>query len=67
MPWKEHVKIDQRYMRPAEVHTLLGDPTKAYLTVKWKPHVTFKQLVKIMVTADITKQETGLQEVWKNA
>jgi GDPmannose 4,6-dehydratase len=65
--WYGHVKIDDRYMRPAEVHTLLGDPTKAAIMLKWRPQVTFKQLVKIMVQADIAKKETGLQEVWENA
>jgi GDPmannose 4,6-dehydratase len=65
--WNNHVKIDDRYKRPAEVHTLIGDAQKADILLKWRPNVAFRQLVKIMVVADINKQETGLEEVWKNA
>jgi len=64
--WNTHVLIDDRYKRPAEVHTLIGNAAKANSVLGWKPQVTFKQLVKIMVTADINQQETGLEEVWKN-
>jgi GDPmannose 4,6-dehydratase len=66
-PWREYVQFDGRYVRPAEVEVLLGNADKAARVLKWKSQVTFKQIVKIMVTADITKQETGLEEVWKNA
>jgi GDPmannose 4,6-dehydratase len=66
-PWRKYVQFDGRYVRPAEVEVLLGNADKAARVLKWKPQVTFKDLVKIMVTADITKQETGLEEVWKNA
>jgi len=66
-PWRDHVKFDERYVRPAEVHTLLGNPAKARYALNWKPNVTFKQLVKIMVQADITKKEDGLREVWESA
>lgn len=47
------VKIDPRYFRPAEVETLLGDPTKARLKLGWEPKVTFAELVTEMVRADL--------------
>ena len=51
--WEKHVVQDQRYMRPAEVDLLIGDPTKAEKKLGWKPKTKFKDLVKIMVEADI--------------
>ena len=51
--WEKHVTQDQRYMRPAEVDLLIGDPTKAEKHLGWKPKTKFKDLVKIMVEADI--------------
>jgi GDPmannose 4,6-dehydratase len=56
--YEKHVKIDQRYFRPTEVDLLLGDSTKAQKKLGWKPKVTFKELVRIMVTADL--QAEGL-------
>jgi GDPmannose 4,6-dehydratase len=53
MDWKEHVEIDPRYFRPAEVDLLIGDPTKAKQKLGWQPRTTFKQLVQIMVDADL--------------
>jgi GDPmannose 4,6-dehydratase len=47
------VSIDERYFRPTEVELLLGDATKAYEKLGWKPKITFKELVKNMVQADI--------------
>lgn len=47
------IRIDPRYFRPAEVEQLLGDATKAKKELKWKPKTTFKQLVKIMLDADM--------------
>jgi len=51
--WKKYVKIDPRYFRPAEVDLLIGDPSKAKRKLKWKPKTTFKQLVRLMVDADM--------------
>jgi GDPmannose 4,6-dehydratase len=51
--WQDHVKIDPKYFRPAEVDLLLGDPTKARTTLGWKPSVSFKELVHLMVDADM--------------
>ena len=47
------VRVDRRYYRPAEVDTLLGDPTKAKLKLGWEPKVTFPELVSEMVRADL--------------
>ncbi len=47
------VRIDPRYFRPAEVETLLGDPTKAKKVLGWEPKVTFEELVVEMVRADL--------------
>jgi len=51
--WKKHVEIDSRYFRPAEVETLLGDPTKARMRLGWTPKVSFRELVRMMVDADM--------------
>ena len=51
--WKKYVKIDPRYFRPAEVDLLIGDSSKAKKRLKWKPKTTFKQLVRLMVDADM--------------
>ena len=51
--WQDHVKVDPKYFRPAEVDLLLGDPTKVRTALGWKPSVSFKQLVHLMVDADM--------------
>ena len=53
LDWKKYVAIDKRYFRPTEVDCLLGDSTKARAKLKWKPKVGFKQLVRMMVDADM--------------
>ena len=53
LDWREHVKIDPRYMRPAEVDLLLADPSKARADLGWTPTVTFPELVALMVDSDI--------------
>ena len=56
LDWKEHVVLDPKYLRPAEVDLLLGDPAKARTKLGWKPRVTFKELVRLMVDADLESQ-----------
>ncbi len=56
LDWQSYVKIDQRYFRPAEVDLLIGDYSKAKKLLKWEPKVKFKELVKIMVDADMKKE-----------
>jgi GDPmannose 4,6-dehydratase len=53
LDWKEFIKHDPRYERPAEVDLLLGDPSKAKKILGWEPKVRFHQLVRIMVDADM--------------
>ncbi|GAT33835.1 GDPmannose 4,6-dehydratase [Terrimicrobium sacchariphilum] len=53
LDWKEFVKHDERYERPAEVDLLVGDPAKAKRQLGWEPKVKFAELVKIMVDADL--------------
>lgn len=51
--WRDYVEFDQRYLRPAEVDLLIGDPKKAREKLGWKPSVTFTELVHLMVEADL--------------
>jgi GDPmannose 4,6-dehydratase len=51
--WEDYVAFDERYLRPAEVELLIGDPTKAKEKLGWKPSVTFPELVNLMVNADL--------------
>ena len=60
LDWQDHVVVDAKYFRPAEVDLLLGDPTKARTALGWVPRVTFKELVRLMVDADM---ETGGQPI----
>lgn len=53
LDWKEFVKIDSRYFRPAEVDYLLGDSTKARAALGWKPKTSFRELVQMMVDSDL--------------
>jgi GDPmannose 4,6-dehydratase len=55
LDWREHVEIDPRYFRPAEVDTLCADASKAKRRLGWEPAVTFDELVRIMVDSDIEK------------
>ena len=58
LDWKEFVKHDQRYERPAEVDLLIGDGTKAKKLLNWEPQVRFDELVRIMVDADVATIES---------
>lgn len=51
--WRDHVELDERYLRPAEVDLLVGDASKAERALGWKPRTTFKELVRLMVDADM--------------
>ncbi|MRG92552.1 GDP-mannose 4,6-dehydratase [Polyangium spumosum] len=53
LDWQEYVRIDPKYFRPAEVDVLLADPTKAKEKLGWAPKVTFPELVRRMVDADL--------------
>jgi GDPmannose 4,6-dehydratase len=60
LEWEPHVEIDERYFRPSEVDVLLGDASRAAERLGWKPKVSFDELVKIMVDADIAELEDEL-------
>ncbi|NNF53305.1 MAG: GDP-mannose 4,6-dehydratase [Acidimicrobiales bacterium] len=51
--WQDHVVQDERFMRPAEVDLLIGDPSKAEKVLGWERKVSFDQLVKMMVESDL--------------
>ena len=53
LDWKQYVKIDKKFMRPAEVDLLIGDPLKAKKTLGWEPKTSFKELVHMMVDSDL--------------
>jgi len=57
LDWEEYVEYDKRYERPAEVDLLIGDPAKAKKQLSWEPKVKFKELVEIMVDADLKLAE----------
>ena len=53
LAWEDHVTIDEKYMRPAEVDLLIGNPAKAEKVLGWRPKTSFEDLVTMMVDADI--------------
>ena len=53
--WQEHVMVDESLLRPAEVTTLCGDASKARRILGWKPEVSFADLVRMMVDADLQR------------
>jgi GDPmannose 4,6-dehydratase len=55
LDWEKHVVIDQKFFRPAEVHTLLGNPSLAEKELGWKPETSFKDLVHMMVENDLKR------------
>jgi len=57
LDWRQYVDTDAKYFRPTEVDLLLGDSSKARKILGWRPTVTFKQLVKMMVDSDLKLAE----------
>ena len=53
LDWKKYVEIDPKLVRPAEVDYLCGDASKAKKVLGWTPQVNFKQLMEMMVDADL--------------
>jgi len=53
LDYRDYVVMDERFMRPAEVDLLIGDPSKAREKLGWKPKVSFPQLVQMMVESDL--------------
>ena len=59
LDWHDYVVQDERFMRPAEVDLLVGDPSKAGRKLGWEPAVSFEQLVQMMVDADLKLLQAG--------
>jgi GDPmannose 4,6-dehydratase len=59
LDWQKHVRLDPKFLRPAEVDHLIGDSSKARTTLGWKPEVDFAHLVTMMVDADLARLSTG--------
>lgn len=59
--YENYVEIDEKYVRPSDVHELRGDYSKAREKLDWKPETTFEELVQIMVDADISRWERWLE------
>ena len=55
LDWKKYVKVDPRFVRPAEVDVLLADASRARQELGWTPKVDFEQLVQMMVDADLER------------
>ena len=53
LDWKSHVEVDQRYLRPTEVDSLIGDPSKIQSELSWKAKTHWKELAELMVNADL--------------
>src|SRR6185437_6206332 len=64
LDYREFVKVDERYYRPAEVDLLVGDASKARRVLEWEPTYTFRDLIKEMVASDLT---TNTEEVSRTA
>jgi GDPmannose 4,6-dehydratase len=63
LDWREYVVQDPRFMRPAEVDLLVGDAGKAGRGLGWEPAVTFQELVRMMVDADLDLVQSGVRPV----
>jgi GDPmannose 4,6-dehydratase len=59
LDYKQHVRQDQRFFRPAEVDMLVGDPSKAGQVLGWEPSMTFQELIHNMVDADLDALKNG--------
>jgi len=59
--WETHVKVDTKFNRPSEVYALRGDASKAKQVLGWEPRVRFKELVRLMVRADMERISNGAQ------
>jgi GDPmannose 4,6-dehydratase len=64
LDWRDYVELDPKYLRPAEVDLLIGDAGKASRELGWNPRVTFKELVRLMVDADVSMVNRHEHEVF---
>jgi GDPmannose 4,6-dehydratase len=63
LDWQKHVRVDPALLRPAEVEHLRGDSSKARRALGWSPHVSFEQLVEMMVDADLARVAAGAADI----
>ncbi|MDP3955536.1 MAG: GDP-mannose 4,6-dehydratase, partial [bacterium] len=56
LDWRDHVRFDERYLRPTEVDHLCGDPSKAACKLQWRARTSFPDLVRIMVQAEVAAE-----------
>ncbi len=61
LDWREYVRQDERFMRPAEVDLLVGDPSKAGSRLGWEPNIQFRELIQMMVDADLRMLQEDLE------
>jgi GDPmannose 4,6-dehydratase len=63
LDWRDHVVVDPKLLRPADVDFLVADATKARTKLGWEPTVTFEQLIQMMIDADLEllKRENNLR------
>ena len=61
LSYEDHVVTDPRFLRPAEVDVLIGDASKARRTLGWEPRVEFRELVSMMVEADLEAQQRAMR------
>jgi GDPmannose 4,6-dehydratase len=64
LDWRDHVVIDERFMRPAEVDLLIGDPEKARSKLGWQPEVTFEEMITMMVESDLELVRNRPRDFW---
>jgi GDPmannose 4,6-dehydratase len=57
LDWEKYVKVNAKFIRPAEVNLLLGDASKAHRVLGWKPEVKFEELIRMMVREDLKRYE----------
>jgi GDPmannose 4,6-dehydratase len=62
LDWEKYVEVDPSLFRPADVHTLRGDASRARRELGWKPVVTFPELVKMMVDADLERVQKEIAD-----
>jgi len=61
--WKKYIEQDPRFMRPAEVDLLIGDPSKAKKVLGWEPEVSFEKLIKMMVAEDLRLEKAKIKNI----
>ena len=59
LDWQKYVKLDEAFIRPAEVDLLIGDPGRAKRELGWKPKVSFPEMIRMMVESDIARYRRG--------